>query len=133
MKIFLTSLLILVAVVAPTIVAVAPVGAQLDPLQKTCEGISEDDDASSICVASSAPDDPNADGGIVVKTANLLAVVAGIIAVFIMIVAGITMMTSGGDPGKVSKSRNTIIYVAIGLILILLARTIVVFVITRFV
>lgn len=117
------------------VIASSPVKAQFDPLQPTCDATSDTQEAGAICADSANPpeNDPTGDNGIVVRVANLIAIVAGVIAVFIMVIAGITMITSNGDPGKVTKSKNTIIYVAIGLIVIMLARTIVTFVITRFI
>jgi hypothetical protein len=134
MKNFLTLVVVFAILIIPVFFT-STVSAQLgDPLEKTCEAARDSGGtgAEEICAASANPEDPTGDGGIIVKAANLLAVVAGIIAVFIMIVSGITMMTSGGDPSKVTKARNTIIYVAIGLVVIILSRTIVVFVVTRF-
>lgn len=110
------------------------VGAQFDPLEKPCEGIDASDDANAICDASDGgtTEDPiSGDGGVIADVANILALAGGIIAVFIIIIAGITMMTSGGDAGKVTSSRNAIIYAAIGLVVIVLARTIVVFIFSR--
>jgi hypothetical protein len=132
----LLSTFIALAILTTPLLITSTVSAQLeDPLEKTCEAARDTGGtgAEDICAASAGPEDPTADGGIVVTAANLLAVVAGIIAVFIMIISGISMMTSSGDPSKVTKARNTIIYVAIGLIVIILSRSIVVFVVTRFI
>ncbi|MEO8785079.1 MAG: hypothetical protein ABI221_02040 [Candidatus Saccharimonadales bacterium] len=38
---------------------------------------------------------------------------------------------SSGDPAKVSQAKNTILYAVVGLIVIVMARTIIVFVINR--
>ena len=107
--------------------------AQFDPLEPTCDATSDTQEAQAICDASSNPEDPFDDGNIVADIANILAFAGGIIAVFIIVIAGITMMTSGGDAGKVTNSRNAIIYAAIGLVVIVLARTIVVFIFSRLV
>lgn len=50
--------------------------------------------------------------------------VAGIVAVIIIIVAGIQYVTSVGDPGKTSKALKTIIYAAAGLAVVILAAII---------
>lgn len=105
--------------------------AQFDPLQKTCESAQNSSDAQAICDASSDPSDPTSkDDGIIVTLANLLAIAAGVIAVFVIVISGIRMILSGGDPSKVATSRNTIIYTSVGVFVVLLARTIVVFIIT---
>jgi hypothetical protein len=130
---FLSRLLITIFVALVPIFGLSNlVGAQFDPLQETCSNAVNVDDAQSICDDSENPGDPvNDDNGIVVKLANLLALAAAVLAVVVVIVAGITMMTSDGDAGKVTSSRNAIIYTVIGLIVIVTARTIVVFVMLR--
>lgn len=60
---------------------------------------------------------------------NVLLVLAGIAAVIVIIVAGIQMATSQGDPGKVAKAKNAILYAIIGLVVAVGAFMIVNFVI----
>ncbi|MDD5054694.1 MAG: TrbC/VirB2 family protein [Candidatus Peribacteraceae bacterium] len=51
-----------------------------------------------------------------------------IIAVLFVIIAGIRLIVSGGDEGEKDKAKTTIIYVIAGIVIILLARVIVMFV-----
>jgi succinate dehydrogenase hydrophobic anchor subunit len=51
-----------------------------------------------------------------------------IVAVIFVIIAGIRLIISGGEEGEKDKAKNTIIYVIIGIIVVLFARVIVVFV-----
>ena len=60
---------------------------------------------------------------------NAVFLVVGIIAVVVIIIGGINYMTSQGDPGKVKKAKDTILYGIIGLVITLLAFAIVSFVI----
>ena len=53
----------------------------------------------------------------------------GFICVIVIIVGGIQYMTSTGDPGKVKKAKDTILYGIIGLVIVALAAAIVNFVI----
>lgn len=69
--------------------------------------------------------------GALTKVTNILAAVVGIIAVIIIIVSGIEYMRSEGDSNKVQSAKNTIIYAAVGLAVVVLARTIIIFVVTR--
>ncbi len=55
--------------------------------------------------------------------------VAGLIAVIVIIVGGIQYITAGGDPSKVAKAKNAILYAVIGLIIVILAAVITNFVI----
>ena len=52
----------------------------------------------------------------------------GILAVVMIIVSGFQMTTSAGDAGAVTKARNMMIYSIVGLVLAILAYTIVQFV-----
>ncbi len=108
------------------------VHAQFDPLDQTCQNAVNSSDAQPICEASTDPGDPiTGDNGLVEDAANILAFAAAVIAVIVVTVAGITMMTSDGDAGKVAASRNAIIYTVIGLLVIIVARSIVVFVMVK--
>ncbi len=59
---------------------------------------------------------------------NGIIFVIGIVAVVMIILGGITYATSQGDPGKVKKGKDTILYGIIGLVVALLAYAIVTFV-----
>ena len=59
---------------------------------------------------------------------NAVFVILGIVAVCFIIYGGFLMTTSAGDPGKVAKGKSTIIWGIIGLIVSILATTIVNFV-----
>lgn len=61
-------------------------------------------------------------------TINVILGCVGIIAVVTLIIGGISFITSQGDPGKVAKARNTILYSIVGIIVALLAFAIVNFV-----
>lgn len=56
---------------------------------------------------------------------NWAFMITAAIGVLIIIVAGIRLMMSRGDPQAVAKARNTIMYVAIGLVVMSLAYVIV--------
>ena len=57
--------------------------------------------------------------------------VTSVIAVIFVVVGGINYMTSGGDPTKAQKAKNTIIYALIGLAICALSFAIVNFVIGK--
>ena len=60
---------------------------------------------------------------------NAVIGVLGSVAVVVIIMGGITYMTSSGDAGKVKKAKDTILYGVIGLVVVALAFAIVNFVI----
>ena len=61
---------------------------------------------------------------------NVVLGVLGIVAVVIIILGGVQYTTSAGDPGKVKKAKDTILYGIVGLIVALLAFAIVNFVLS---
>ena len=62
---------------------------------------------------------------------NILSIFVGIAAVIMIIIAGFRYITSNGDSGAITSSRNTIIYAIVGIIVVALSQTIVRFVINR--
>lgn len=69
--------------------------------------------------------------GIITKIANIIAIIVGIAAVIVIMVAGIQYMLSTGDPTKVNNAKNAIIYAVVGLVVAVFARTIVVFFVSK--
>lgn len=64
----------------------------------------------------------------VTKIINVVLAALGIVAVVVIIIGGISFVTSQGDSSKVTKARNTILYGVVGLVIALLAYAIVNFV-----
>ncbi len=52
----------------------------------------------------------------------------GLVAVVVIIIAGIRLVVAGADEGQREKAKNTVLYAVIGLVLILLAQAIVSFI-----
>lgn len=65
----------------------------------------------------------------VIKVYNLIKYSASVIAVLVMLFAGIVYMTAGNDPRKRDQAKNMAGYVIIGLILIWAAPLIVDFIV----
>jgi hypothetical protein len=109
-----------------------PVNAEpepFDPFAGSCE-VDGTGDAAICNERVDGNTDPLAgENGAINQIANIIAIFAGVVAVIIIIIAGITMILSGGDSTKVQNSRNAIIYAAVGLVVIVLARGIVALVI----
>ena len=59
---------------------------------------------------------------------NAIVFIVGMIAVVMIILGGVNYATSQGDPGKVKKGKDTILYGIIGLVISILAFAIVNFV-----
>ena len=59
-------------------------------------------------------------GNITTILSQVIAVL-GLVCVVVMIIGGVTYMTSSGDAGKVKKGKDTILYGLIGLVICVLA------------
>lgn len=81
-------------------------------------------------VPCSDPNNPcTEDGSGIVSTIIILAyVIIGIVAVIIIIIAGIQYITSEGEPEKTKRAQATITYTIIGLIIATAAAAIISFV-----
>ncbi|TXG76672.1 hypothetical protein E6Q11_04225 [Candidatus Dojkabacteria bacterium] len=64
---------------------------------------------------------------------NIFSWVVGIISVIMVIVGGFQYITSGGDGGKVTNAKNTIMYALIGIVIVALAQVMVQFVLKKIV
>jgi hypothetical protein len=75
-------------------------------------------------------DAPTTIGGSQIETLLMnVYIVAGIVAVIVIIVGGIRYTTSGGDASGVKAAKDTILYAVVGLVVIIMAAAITDFVI----
>lgn len=72
-------------------------------------------------------------GDIVTKVINFLLFAVGLVAVIMIIYGAIQYTTSAGDTAKITTAKNTILYAIVGLIVAIIAYSLVNFVITAFV
>jgi hypothetical protein len=123
-----------------------------NPLSKACEEIPVNDERrkeSAACSGVKYKRDKNGniikdkDGnpivdnplfggdGLLNKITRGVAVVAGSIAVIFMIIGGYKMILSNSDKQAFTNGRNTLIYAAVGLVVITIAQALISFIITR--
>lgn len=128
-------ILLLISVLGlTTIVMPAAVSHAADsPLRKACNNLSDAEKKESAACSTdgSNPVSGNTDS-VLFKVTQLISVFAGVIAIIIIIVGGISMMTSGGDSQKFANGRNTVIFAAVGLIVVVIAQWLVAFAVNRF-
>jgi len=91
-----------------------------------CTGANKD---TTVCKAGNSEKNAN---NMVTDLTNLLLYILGTIAVISIIIGGIRYATSDGDSAKLKSARDTILYAVVGLIVAILAWSIVNFVIKRF-
>lgn len=105
--------------------ALAPTAtvAAYNPLEGACSQGSQ----SELCTKKDEELEP------VLKTViNVLLYIIGAVSVLVIIIAGISYATSGGDSGKVTKAKNTLLYAVVGLLVAFFAFAIVNWVLDRF-
>lgn len=92
-----------------------------------CSSITDDQEKVK-CEIEGLPN-KDADAAYMQNIFNGIYGIAGVVAVGFIVYAGIQYIMSSGDPGKIAKAKNTILYSAIGLVIIILAAAITTFVI----
>jgi hypothetical protein len=132
------------------LLAITVMTAIFSPIPASAKDLFGGDDKTSVCTGNSGGSTDSADpnnsavcadrtksnpltgqNGLLIDITNILAYIAGVAAVIVLIVAGIRFVTSGGDPSKVSNARAAIINSIIGIIIIILARTLIVYILNR--
>ena len=117
----ITSIFFAAVVALPLALPVSPVGAV--NLYPACG-------ASNSTVCKSAKDD---DASKLIKSViNILLYVLGTIAVIMIVVGGIRYTLSNGNASEITGAKNTILYSIVGLVVAMLAWSIVNFVIGMF-
>ncbi len=86
---------------------------------------------SAICTDNKNPSNIYGNGGLIENITNLIAWIAGGAAVLLIVVSGVGYITSGGDAEKAKGSKRTIIAALIGIAVIVLARSLINFVVGK--
>lgn len=108
----------------------AAVSAQANIQGSLCEGTSLEVGAGGDCTVN-GEDATTRVNTVIETTVNIFSVIVGVIAVIMIIWAGLRYITSGGDSGKVGNAKNTMVYAIIGLVVVALAQFIVNFVLDQ--
>lgn len=112
----------------------APAFAQVNVFDKACQDANgaprPGAKDSTICQTNGA-DPISGSNGIILKAANIISYLAGIAAVILIIVGGLMYVLSNGDSSKISDAKTTIIYALVGLVIVVAARSIVIFFINK--
>jgi hypothetical protein len=123
-KIWLAS----VGVVLFALIPAVPASAQINVFDDACKV--KGSQSSEACNVTGA-NPITGSGGTISKVSRLIGFIAGMSAIVLMIIGGIMYILSSGDPGKVTAARNTVLYAAIGLAVVLVAQGIIVFVLNK--
>src|SRR5665213_2660785 len=86
---------------------------------------------SAVCQDSSSSTNPwLGSTGLLFKVSSLIALIAGVAAIIVILIAGMSFITSGGDPAKAQRARGALFGALIGLAVIVLAESIIGFVLS---
>lgn len=111
---------------------VAPAVYAVNPLEEACgKTRAAGSDKPTACKEDGTENPIYGSGGIINNVANGVALVAGSIAVIYMILGGMKMITSTGDKQAFSQGRSSLIYAAVGIALVVVARGVVAFILSR--
>jgi hypothetical protein len=72
---------------------------------------------------------PNAGAGFIPKVLSVAIGIIAAVCLLFIVIGGFRYILSEGDPQGVAKAKGTIIYALIGLVVVILAQAIVIFVI----
>ena len=116
-----------------TLISLSAVYAVGNPANAVCSdpGVTAGSTSSSSLCNDTSTSQLQGSGSVVNLIVNIISAIAGFVAVIIIIISGIQFMNSGGDSKKISQAKDSIIYSARGLIVIVLARFIIDFILTK--
>jgi hypothetical protein len=86
---------------------------------------------TALCTDNNNPTGIYGSNGIIMKITNLIAWVAGGAAVLLITISGLRYITAGGDPEKAKSARQTAVAALLGVVVIVLARSLINFVVDR--
>jgi len=125
-KIILVSILVITSLMS---IGLSAQVYAVDSKSAVCEGAGIVDPTASCAPGGSS----NVASSLIKNGLNLFSAIIGIIAVVMMMLGGVKYIMSQGDAGQVATAKNTILYAAIGLVIVALAQIIVKFVLNRFI
>lgn len=109
----LAALLVPALAVAPTVYAVDSIG-------QICN-VADPKNKPAVCNDNSKNSTDNplfGPNGVLTTVINILSLIAGVISVFVILIGGIKMITSSGDPNSVASARQTVLYAVIALAIV---------------
>lgn len=118
----------LIAVMSFSIFSLVAPHVFADAKSAVCEGAGLTVDQNGCETPAGTPDVDST----LVKGMNLFSAILGIIAVVMIMVGGLKYMTSQGDAGQMNSAKNTLIFAAVGLVIVAFAQLFVRFVLERF-
>lgn len=69
--------------------------------------------------------------GILNRIINILSFVVGLACVLVIIISGLRFIVSAGDSNSISSARRSLLYAVVGLLIVIVARILVRFILSR--
>jgi len=126
-NIILAAIAILMVAFVPTPARVGASSITIDDSKDACDVMDATDPNYNLICGSGSNTDAQAK---VKGVLNVVFTLIGIVAVIVMIIGAVYYMISQGEPKKIEKAKNTIMYALIGLIVTLSAFAITNFIIS---
>lgn len=105
--------------------------ANYDPLKPACDA-TQNNTQSATCNSENTTSNPlTGTKGLLEKITNIVAIVAGFAAIIMIMIGGFRYITANGDAQSATNARKTVLAAVIGLIVIVAARSLIVFVLRR--
>ncbi|MCA9337638.1 hypothetical protein KC951_02940 [Candidatus Saccharibacteria bacterium] len=102
-----------------------------DVLTPVCDNPNKTEDIA-ICNDANPDEDPIfGKNGAATITLSIASIVLAVIAIFVIIIAGLRIITAAGDSHTISSARNQILYAVIGLVVAAIAQGIVQLVLSK--
>lgn len=121
----------LIAIAATLMCLLMPMtAAAYNPLDSACSA-TQGRGTPTACGVDATKNPLTGPNGTLKKISLVIATIAGLVAVIIIIVAGLQMITANGDAQKVASARSAVIGSIVGLVIIVAAESIVIFVISK--
>jgi len=111
-------LAILLGLVAPL-----PAAAATNVFKDVCSKSSAQ--SSAACQKPTTTNPLTGSNGLIINITHIIAVVAGAVAVIVIIISGFKFVLSNGDAAQATAARNSILYALVGLVVIIMASSII--------
>ena len=86
---------------------------------------------SAVCSSRTSGNPIAGADGLLADITKIVSFVAGVAAVILIVIGSIRYIVSGGDSANVKKAKDTVFYALVGIAVIVLARTLILFVLSK--
>lgn len=129
MRKLLLSLAVMLGVLSP-LFYVQPVLA-VDVLKPVCEQSVHNTEVPQVCKDNKANSTENPITGVLKVAIDVLSLIAGVMAVVMIVLSGLRFVVGAGDSASIAGARRNLIFAIIGLVIVFIAQFIIPFILSR--